>query len=182
MRALTLAVLLVTMSSGTDAARAAPAVTVERVQAMLGAYEAMPSRDEWVRLGPEVVPIVIAISKDADAPTFRRVRALTVLGHFATADALARLATVASADASPSMQRTAVLALAKAAPDAAMPIIAAALGSPDPFLRQTAAKALGSIGTPEAAAQLRGLLARETDAAVRAQARHELRAGHGEAP
>ena len=67
------------------------------------------------------------------------------------------------------LRRNAAIALGNTRDPAAVPDLTHALADSDPLLRAHAAWALGSIGTPEAAAALRAALATESDPAVIAE-------------
>jgi len=111
-------------------------VSTQRVVAMLSAYESLPAQEEWLQLGPDVIPLLIEVANDSHELTFRRVRALTVLGYFPDPRAIETLeSVVSSADAPPSYRRSAILALANVDPRQALAPLGKALDSSDPLMR-----------------------------------------------
>jgi HEAT repeat protein len=134
----------------------------ERVIAMLSAIESLPEQRQWLELGSEAAPTLTAIARDAEQPTFRRARALVVLGYFDSSAATDALEDMASdAAAVPSLRRHALLGLGRAAPARALPHLARALESDDVAMRQVAVKALRESASAEARALLRERLPRE---------------------
>lgn len=173
---LMLAVMLVLAASNALPAAASDALHA-RVVGMLSAIDGLPDPSAWRDLGPTCVPVLLGVAQDAQQPTFRRARALVVLGHFqdrSAAAALERVLGDASSDAA--LRRHAMLGLSHSAPERALPHVAQALESEDASLRHVAIKILGARPSPEARRLLYGrrdrearpFLVRQIDAALAA--------------
>jgi HEAT repeat protein len=163
-----LAFALLVLMAAPVSSRGEVVVSRERVVGMLSAYESLPAREEWLHLGGDAVTILIEVANDSRELTFRRVRALTVLGYFPDPRAVEALeSVVSSADAPPSYRRSALLALANASPRRALAPLEEAVNSPDPLMRQVAIKALGQMPGPEASALLEARRAKEDRAFLR---------------
>ena len=138
-------------------------VARDHVIAMLSAHDTVASVEEWRSLGDSAVPILIDIAQDLQQPTARRMRALIALGSFSGDPAIETFKAFAiGADTSPTLKRTAILALAEASPEKALPVVDDALASDDPLLRQTAVMALAKIPGTQAKQLLETQRARET--------------------
>ena len=138
-----------------------------RIVGMLSAIESLPERDAWRALGPESVPILIRIANDAKEPSFRRARALLVLGYFDDPRAVAALELVVSNDmVNESLRRHALLGMSSAAPAQALPHAERALASDDPATRQTGIKVLAASPIPEARSLLERHRAHEQNASL----------------
>ena len=130
------------LSAGTSTASILP---------MLSAYESMPSRDEWLALGNDAVPVLVAIAADEKEASFRRARALTVLGYFSDPRAHRALSTVAGDPTAPgTLRRAALLAFTKQDVVRALPILEQALAAADPRMRQAAVKSLAESASVDA--------------------------------
>lgn len=172
-----LAVMLVLAATSNVLPAAASDALQARVVGMLSAIDALPDPRAWRDLGSACVPVLLGVAQDAQQPTFRRARALVVLGHFHDRSATAALERVLDDTASDaSLRRHAMLGLSRSAPERALPHVAQALESEDASLRHVAIKILGARPSPEARRLLHGrrdrearpFLVRQIDAALAA--------------
>ena len=158
--------LLTLLLSGTAFAEAAEPLQGQ-VVGMLSAIESLPGRDAWQALGPDSVPILIGIANDDKQPSFRRARALIVLGYFDDPRAISALDVMAANNtADESLRRHALLGLSTAAPARALPHAERALESDDPATRQAGIKVLATSPSPEARSLLERHRAHETNASL----------------
>lgn len=138
-----------------------------RVVELLSGMESSPDAADWAALGPAAEAELLAVAQDATALPTRRGNALVALGHFPTAAAFALLThTLGDAAAPELLRRKACMGLAAGWGAAAVPALGAALAEPSVLLRQSAARALGTVDDPAAEAALRRRLAVESDASV----------------
>lgn len=132
----------------------------------LSGYESVPSAAEWEKMG-DVGPELFALSKDPTISPSVRVRATHALGYFPAADHQAWLGSlIADPTVSTQLRRASCYALANGWGDTALPLISPALTDSDKQLRNAAARAVGSIGSPAARATLEGRLVAEADPMV----------------
>lgn len=147
-------------------AQAAP--SRERVREMLSGIEHTPSDADWRRLGDGALPVLMELSQaDGEAP-YVRLRAVGATGAFPRPAVRSFLLAVARADGqSDLMVREAVVTLARAFGPAAVEDLGPFLRHDEVVVREAVARALGRIGTRDAAAALRQRLPVERDAVVR---------------
>jgi HEAT repeat protein len=134
----------------------APASTADRVQALLLAYEHVPTAGEVQALGAEGRDLLIARALDPAEKTLLRARAVWALAFFpddTTRRALESL--LEQRDLPEAVLRRAIGALAGAFGEAALPRVARHLDDPRPDVREAAARAVGGIGGDEALRALR---------------------------
>ncbi len=136
------------------------------VLAELSGMEDAPTAARLTALGPGVKAELMDISADASQKRSVRARALHALGWFPDADTRAVLQSALTGD-DPLMARKAVYGLANGWGSAALAPLTEALASPDVQLRSAAARALGSVDSPDARAALDARLQLEQTPAVR---------------
>lgn len=139
-----------------------------RVTDLLSGYED-PARAEDLRALPgDVGAELLAIAGDPAQARSRRQGATYALGWFPVDSHRAFLeALVASETADSHLRRSAAWALVHGWGDAAVPAVSGAFASEDVQVRSQVARALGSLGTPTAAAALELRAASESNAMVR---------------
>lgn len=139
-----------------------------RVADLLSGYEEPVGADALRALGDGVAAELLAIASNPTESTAHRERAVYALGWFPSEGTLAWLTERLSDPEAPSGQRRAAAwALVNGWGDAAVPVLAPALASPDTQLRAQCARALGRLGTDAARAVLRAQLATESNPMVR---------------
>jgi hypothetical protein len=161
--------------SGGDPVGAAPAAPAEsslrqRLQAALGGYENMVTKDQLLQLGtPEqLTPALAEIYQDTSVHLAVRIQALTSLRFFPDARSRATLEqALTGADTADAARRAAVKAYATGFGADAVPILGRVLEHQELHTRNAAAKALGEIGTEPALAALRKRLPAESDPMVK---------------
>jgi HEAT repeat protein len=160
-----------------DRQGAAPAATTpaestlrQRLQAALGGYENLVTKDQLLSLGtPEqLTPALAEIYQDTSVHLAVRIQALTSLRFFPDARSRATLEqALTGADTTDAARRAAVKAYATGFGPHAVPILGRVLEHPELHTRNAAAKALGEIGTEPAMAALRKRLPAESDPMVK---------------
>lgn len=139
-----------------------------KVEALLSGYEFEPRKDDWERLGPGALDVLVAIANDEKALPSRRQRAIASMNHFDDASVSVKLASFAdSTTLEPRLRATAAQVLLQRDGEKALPKVAPLLSSPDPLIRENAAKSIAKVGTPNARKTLESRLEKEQDAAVR---------------
>lgn len=148
----------------------------DQVVTMLSIIEDLPDAATWRQLRENPVPSLIQIANDPNEKGFRRVRAITVLGYFTTdPNAIETIEYYAEHGAdSPSMQRSAVLAISNASPEKSLPTLENALAHRDPLMRQVAIKGLERVDDPRAREILRSRLSHEETEFVRSNIQRAL--------
>jgi hypothetical protein len=137
------------------------------VRSLLSAYEAVPNRDAWLKLGPETPAVLEQIANDPGELPSRRARAAEVLGWFGEQGVpfLRRASTEGSFPAP--LRAGAVTGLARALPAAdAVPLLARTLNDEDASVRFRTVLELKALATPEARAALEARSRVETDGSV----------------
>ncbi len=164
-----LSAVLVVLGMGCVAhAQAVQAPSRDALITMLSGFEDTPTLAQVRALGEGTVPALIALYDDPQVIQPVRLRAVEAMGAFSTPEAHAFLLRVIRAPGqSPIVVREALEALGQSRGGAAVSEIAPLLASPERAIREGAIEALGSIGTPEARAQLSARGPHELDAALR---------------
>jgi HEAT repeat protein len=139
-----------------------------RCQTLLSGYERVPTEADFAPLGAAALPALEAIRADpASLPTTRS-RAVSAMGLLKDPAAVERLKGLAAdAELEESQRSAALLALAHRAGEGALPQLAPLLDDPNPRLRDSAARAVARVGTPDARKSLEGRLEKESDPGVR---------------
>lgn len=139
-----------------------------QVEALLSGYERVPTAEDWKRLGPEALEVLEAIFQDPKALPSTRTRAVASMALVDNPAAVQRLVAI-SADSSVDEQyrSTAALALGRRGGPGAFEAVQPLLDDPSARVRDAAARALGSLGTPKARQVLELRLEKEEDPVVR---------------
>jgi HEAT repeat protein len=139
-----------------------------RVLDLLSGIEEPATAADWSALGAAAAPELLAITKDPAALPTQRGNALVALGHFPSAETKSMLSgVVRDTGADTLLRRKACTGLALAFGDEALADLGVALADADVQLRSSAARAIGSVGTPAAKAALEARLGTESNASVR---------------
>ena len=139
-----------------------------KVEALLKGYEFEPRKEDWEKLGPGALDVLVAIASDEKLLPSTRSRALASMNHFPDAKVSATLATFAtSTKLQPSVRATAAEVLVARDGQKALAKVSPLLSASDPLLRETAAKSIARLGTPEARKTLESRLEKDQDPAVR---------------
>ncbi|HEY8426763.1 MAG TPA: HEAT repeat domain-containing protein [Sandaracinaceae bacterium] len=161
-------VLLLVLAPAIASAQQTQPPTRAEVRAMLSGIEDVPTDADFRRLGDAVLPILIELYADPNEAPFVRLRAVGAAGAFPREATRTFLLAVANAEGQSDLfVREAVLALARAFGPRAASDLRRFLSHPQPIVRESAARALGRVGTREAADALRARLPVERDAVVR---------------
>lgn len=145
-------------------AAAAPEAEVKRVRAHLLRIDRAPSRAELAQASGEAEAILQTLAAEAASGGPLRARALAALAHFPSPQTRNTLRAVLRDRRAPELLRSrAMLAMARGFADESISELSAYLSDPTPALQDSAAQALGSIGTPAAKASLRRALRRARD-------------------
>lgn len=161
--------------------QATPPPTPEAVRAMLSGYEASPSREAIVQLGPEVVPILRALHEDENELTFVRLRALAALRHFPTESNRRYLAAVAARENAPLFVREALLSLGRGFGRRAIEDVRPFLTRDEVAVREAAIRSLGAMRDARALALLERHREREGNQRLREMVDHMVRKKDGPA-
>jgi hypothetical protein len=142
---------------------------VTRVREMLSSYEAGPPESAWRALGPETLPVLIALYDSAQEAPFVRQRAVAASAYYpSAATRLFLRAVLATPGQHEIYLRTAVDALARAFGADAWDEVRPYLAHEVVTVRMGAVRAATRINTPAVRAVLRQRLQVEADAEVRA--------------
>lgn len=161
------AFLFATVVTSVSVSSAQAPLTVERVRGMLSGIDTVPSDADWARLGPDAVPVLVALYDDPATPFFVRVRAVSAVAHYPTPAARAFLDAVARAPGqSVVVVRRALIALAVAFGAQAFESVRPFLRHPDPALRRVAVEQLARMDSARARSALAAHAARESDPGV----------------
>lgn len=161
-----ISIVLVTLALAAPPPTPGPALHA-RVVELLSGLESSPSAADWSALGPAAEAELLAVAQDPAALPTQRGNALVALAHFPTEAARGLLTRTLADAASPELlRRKACLGLAGGWGAAAVPELSVALADPSVLVRQSAARALGTVADPAAASALERRLAVETDASV----------------
>ena len=148
-------------------ARAAPP-DIARVREMLSGYEGAPPESVWRALGPETLPVLIALYDSPQEAPFVRQRAVAAAAYYPSAATRAFFRAVLIAPRqSDAIVRTAVDALARAFGAAAWDDVRPYLAHGSVTVRMGAVRAASRIDTPAVRAVLRQRLRVEQEAEVR---------------
>lgn len=142
---------------------------LRRVGMLLGDYHNLPTRAALLNASPRAHEVILTIaSRRGDAGPYR-LRALVALGaYWPDAQSFTLLTTTARDTTEPApARREAMLALASAFDDRALPTLTPALTSPDLADRLTAVEALRRVKAPAAQTALKAALKTERTPAVR---------------
>ena len=172
-------VAAIALSGCCSAGRAQPAeeTTIEanelteRVRAMLGGYEHVPTAEEWAKLGkPEdVAAALMALATEPGVKTVTAARATSSLGYFPRPEVSTFLVARMGNEQLPATLRgKAAIAAALAFGDDRADEIAALLSSPDAGLREDAVRAFGHLVSPAAERFIEARLTTEPEAHIRA--------------
>ncbi len=129
----------------------APGELRPKVEALLSGYERIPTDEDWKRLGPEALGVLLQIYQDPAQLPSTRTRAVASLAQVdnpAAVDALKAI--VADAAIEAQYRSTAVLALGARTGEKALPQLQPLLEDKSPQLRDAASRAIGKVGTQEA--------------------------------
>jgi HEAT repeat protein len=132
---------------------------------MLISGEEYEGLQDLVRLGRRAVPVLVRILQRDPRPMIRK-RAAVALGRIGVRTVAPPLVKALS-DRSPVVVISVLDALGAIAAPRAVKDVARHLESKDASVRRAAAEALAALGSPDAAAPLRGMLAREKEPFVR---------------
>ncbi len=139
-----------------------------QVDALLSGYERVPTDEEWKRLGPEALPALEKIYRDASALPSKRSRAVSGMAQVDNPRANEVLKEIVLDPKSEQhLRATAMLALGYRGGPEAIAALEPMLAHDEPALREGAARALAKVGTPQAKQPLEERLDRETDPVVR---------------
>lgn len=139
-----------------------------RVEALLGGYEFEPSKQDWQRLGPDALNVLVAIANDDKQLPSRRARAIASMIHFEGPAVSANLATFTDSKTLPmTLRATAAEVLIARDGEKALSRVSPLLSATDPRVRETVAKSLGRLGSADARKTLASRLEKEQDPAVR---------------
>lgn len=150
---------------------------IDRVAPLLGGFEYLPTRADFVRIADDeaVTEALIAIYGDASRHLHPRLQALGALRFFPSARTRGFLEQVLRSPATPDPhRRPAVKAYGTAVGEGAIGLLAELLEHEDVHTRDAAVRALAAIGTPEATELLQARLAAEPHEAVRITLRKVL--------
>ena len=172
MRAVPVSLLLLValLVPGVSAAQSAgfSAEAQDKLMGLLRAYEHQPTAEEFKALGDGVRDALIAVAQDGDEVALVRGRAVFALAFYP--DAATREAIEGLLDhpgLSDLILSRALDALARAFPDSSVSRIAPYLDDDRTAMREAAARALGTLGSPAALRALRRRVDRERVDAVR---------------
>ncbi len=134
----------------------------QKVLTALSGFEHVAGTDFWASLGTESLPVLKRIVEDAGRTPLHRSRAILALAAFPTDETHAFLSSLLLREdpMKDLIQRHALRALAVGFKERALADIVPFLEHEDFFIRESAAKALGTVGTPQAMDILRKLLDR----------------------
>ena len=139
--------------------------TRAQVRQMLSGIEDVPSARDWQRLGPDVLPVLMALYQDADEPNYVRLRAVGATAAFDRPAVRTFLLAVATVEGQRDLfVREAVLGLGRAFGAAAVRDVAPFLDHAEPIVREGAAAVLVRNGAEDL---VRARLRIESDPAVR---------------
>jgi HEAT repeat protein len=144
------------------------------VETMLGGFEKPAADDEWQALGAAAVPYLLSFAGDGALPRSTRARAVAALGNFPAPEVVTFLCGLLAPGGDDVLQRKALRALARTAGAEQLALIAGYLAHDSSVLRESAAHALGLVGTAEARSALEGRRAVETSTAVQKAIDEEL--------
>ncbi len=139
-----------------------------RVEALLSGYEFVPSEEHFKPLGPQALTVLEQIFNDPSALPTRRnnaVAAMALVDNPAAESKLRAIVTDPKIDLQ--LRSTAAMALAHRTGEKALPDLLPLLDAEEPRLRDAAARAVGSVGTPGAKKALEDRLGKEEDPSVR---------------
>lgn len=141
-----------------------------RVLDMLSGMDSSPTAERWLALGPAAEAELIGIVGDAALLPTQRANALVALENFPsdTARGVVR-ARLADTDENPLLRRKAAGSLARGWGAAALPDLTPTLADADVQVRSAAVRAVAGLPNEAGLVALRGRLALETDAHVRAE-------------
>lgn len=141
---------------------------VARVREMLSSYEQGPPEAAWRALGPDTLPVLIALYDSAQEPTYVRQRAVAAAAYYPSpATRLFLRAVLVAPGQSDMFVRTAVDALARAFGADAWDEVRPYLAHASVTVRMGAVRASTRIDTPAVRTALRVRLRSEQDAEVR---------------
>ncbi len=165
----------------TGPAAAEPSAVERQVRTLLRAPEAVPSAEEWKRMGPAAEEALRKVALDESALALVRGRAASALVLFKSAGAKQTLVALATDPKQPWLVRgKAARSLAVAYGDESVEIIAPLLSDTMPRLREAAVKALGLVDTAKSRAALGARASVESDSHLRGLIQATLkRAGNG---
>lgn len=153
-------------SSSIDPGR--PASLRSTVDALLDRPEPLVADEDWKRLPPEALDLLVQIQRDTSASLEKRLRAIGAMAPVdnpAANEELKKLWQGPRLDIS--FRSAALLAYAQRMGNSAVGELKPVLADSDWQLRQAAARALAKIGSKEARAALEDRLGREDAASVR---------------
>lgn len=139
-----------------------------KVETLLSGYEYVPTNEDWKRVGPGALDVLVQIANDpAQLPT-RRTRAVASMAQVENPKATDTLLTLANdSKVEVRYRSTAVEALGAKLGDAALPKVSPLLNAKDAELREASARAIARMNTADARKTLESRLEKEQDPAVR---------------
>jgi len=141
---------------------------IARVREMLSGYESAPPETAWRALGPEALPVLIALYDSTQEAPFVRQRAVAAAAYYPSPATRTFLhAVLVAPGQSEALVRTAVDALARAFGAAAWDEVRPYLAHGAVTVRMGAVRAASRIDTPAVRAVLRQRLRVEQEAEVR---------------
>ena len=168
--------IAIVLSVGIESAHAQTALTRAEVRSLLSGIEATPSAADWRRIGPRVLPHLIALYNEPREAPFVRLRAIDATGAFPTpATRTFLLAVVRARPQNDLFARRAVTTLARAFGSRAIPDLIEFLDHREPTVREAAVNALAVHGSDAERALLRHRLPRERSRIVQDALRRALR-------
>lgn len=177
------ALVILTLCALPLTARGASDREVRAVRARLLQIDAAPDKEALVAASPEAASILREIAGDTRAARPLRGRALAALAFFPSSETKATLRHLLRSRRAPELLRSrALMAMSAAFEDASVSEVAAYLSDRSEVLQDTAAQALGALGTPKAKATLRQALRRSTDPELSRRIRAALRPTRRGAP
>ncbi len=144
------------------------------VETMLGGFEKPASDGEWQAHGEEAIPHLLSFAGDESLPRSTRARAVAALGNFSTPEVVTYLSGLLAPGGDDVLQRKALRSLARTAGAEQLATIASYLEHESSVLRESAAHALGLVGTAEARSALEARRIVETSTAVQKAIDEEL--------
>lgn len=145
------------------------------VSAALSRIDRAPTKKELLAASPEAPEVLRALAVDPDVPPWTRGRAIAALGHFPSPDTRNTLRSVLRDHERPDLMRSrALLSMARGFGDPSVPEVAAYLSDRSSVLQDSAADALGRLGTAKAKAALRRALDRTRDPALQGRIREAI--------
>jgi hypothetical protein len=153
------------------------------VRSLLSAYEQVPGRDSWLKLGSGTPAVLEQIATDPGELLSRRARACEVLGWFGESGVPFLQKTLNDSATPAAVRMGTVTGLARALPtNDAVPVLTKALDDKDAMVRFRTVLELKHIATPAAQAALKAHAPVETDGSVNRILKEALNPTHPTVP